>query len=147
MSADHDNTPLSPQEAADQAGLADLFGTLDFAPGFDTDRGRWPVPLPEEERLGLIATAELIAVPGMVESILEAAREPRCWSVIWNEPTTRDPLASPTGPGGNARDRRRVRRAWLRLVRVVCPDAPANFGAAMERAFWVGDNDPVATNR
>lgn len=71
-----DEAPLSPQEAANQMGLAEIFGAIDFAPGFDTDRGRWPVPLPEEERLGVIATHELADVPGMVDSILEASAEP-----------------------------------------------------------------------
>ena len=38
----HGEQPLSSQERANQARLAELFGRVDFAPGFDTDRGRWP---------------------------------------------------------------------------------------------------------
>lgn len=34
--------PLTSDQAAAQARLADLFGRVDFAPGFDTDRGYWP---------------------------------------------------------------------------------------------------------
>lgn len=33
---------LTEQEAAGQLRLGELFGLVDFAPGFDTDRGRWP---------------------------------------------------------------------------------------------------------
>lgn len=57
------------------ADLADWVGST-HEPHVVDGREHRAILVPEEDWLGLLATLELMRVPGMVQSILDAAQEP-----------------------------------------------------------------------